>query len=289
MKNLKKAKEVYSSIKIPEHLNYVVNKAIANKEKPKHHIFKYFNYAISTMSCTFLAFVFLINVNPSLASNIKEIPIIGDIAKVFTIEEYQKEDEFKLINAKIPALENTGNTDLEKRINYEIMLKIDKILQEAEKRAAEYKKAVIETGGKEEDYQPINIQIDYKVGYSDNNIVSFILLKSETLASAYTEMYFYNIDIKTGKNLNLRDILGNNYKEIVNETVFKEIDERSKNPDNVYFTKEENGFQGIENEYQNFYINENGNIVVVFEKYKIAPGYMGTQEFEIDTPKSYLM
>ena len=289
MKELKNAKKVYNSIKVPEHLNYIVNKATLNNEKKKSHIFKYFNYAISTMSCTFLAFVFLINVNPSLASNIKEMPIIGDIAKVFTIEEYQKEDEFKLINAKIPALENTGNTDLEKRINYEIMLKIDEILQEAEKRAAEYKKAVIETGGKEEDYQPINIQIDYKVGYSDNNIVSFILLKSETLASAYTEMYFYNIDIKTGKNLNLRDILGNNYKEIVNETVFKEIDERSKNPDNVYFTKEENGFQGIENEYQNFYINENGNIVVVFEKYEIAPGYMGTQEFEIDTPKSYLM
>ena len=282
MKNLKKAKEVYSSIKIPEHLNYVVNKAIANKEKPKHHIFRYFNYAMSTVTCTFIAFVLLINTNSSLASDIAEIPIIGDIAKIFTVKEVKEEDATKLINAKIPALENTGNTDLEKRINYEIMLKINEILEEAEGRAAEYKKAVIETGGTEESYQPINIQIDYKVGYSSDDVVSFVILKSETLASAYTERYFYNIDIKTGKNLNLRDVLGNDYKEIVDETIYKEIAERSKNPDNAYFTKEENGFDGIENEYQNFYINENGNVVIVFEKYEIAPGYMGTQEFEID-------
>ena len=51
MKNLKKAKEVYSYIKIPEHLNYVVNKAIANKEKPKHHIFRYFNLSLQIYTC----------------------------------------------------------------------------------------------------------------------------------------------------------------------------------------------------------------------------------------------
>ena len=282
MKNLKKAKKIYNSIKIPEHLNYVVNKAIANSSRPEHHIFKYFNYGISTVTCTFIAFVLLINTNSSFASNIAEIPIVGDIAKIFTVKEVKEEDSTKLINSKIPALENTGNTDLEKRINYEIMLKINEILEEAEERAAEYKNAVIETGGTEVSYQPINIQIDYKLGYSSNDVVSFTISKSETLASAYTEMYFYNIDIKSGKNLNLRDLLGNDYKKIVDETVYKEIAERSKNPDNIYFAKEENGFEGIENEYQNFYINSNGNVVIVFEKYEIAPGYMGIQEFEID-------
>lgn len=159
---------------------------------------------------------------------------------------------------------------------------MNQILEEAEERAAEYKKAVIETGGKEEDYQPINIQIDYKVGYSSDKVVSFVILKSETLASAYTERYFYNIDIETGKELNLRDIFGKDYKKIVDEAIYTEIEQRSKNPDNVYFTKEEGGFSGIENEYQDFYINEEGKVVIVFEKYEIAPGSMGIQEFVID-------
>lgn len=282
MKKLEKAKEVYEAIKVPNELNYVVNKAILDKKKKEKSVLIYVKYAVTTVACTFLTFIFMLNVNSSFATNISEIPIIGDMAKVFTIKEVNEEDKTKLINAKIPALENTGNTELEKRINYEIMLKMNEILEEAEKRAAEYKEAVIATGGNEEDYQPIDIQIDYKVGYSTDKVVSFIISKSETLANAYTELYFYNVDIETGKKLNLRDVLGNEYKQIVDTTIYKEIEERSKNPDNIYFTADEGGFEGIENEYQDFYINSDGKVVIVFEKYKIAPGYMGTQEFVID-------
>lgn len=282
MKKLEKAKEVYEAIKVPNELNYVVNKAILDKKKKEKSVLIYVKYAVTTVACTFLTFIFMLNVNSSFATNISEIPIIGDMAKVFTIKEVNEEDKTKLINAKIPALENTGNTELEKRINYEIMLKMNEILEEAEKRAAEYKEAVIATGGNEEDYQPIDIQIDYKVGYSTDKVVSFIISKSETLANAYTELYFYNVDIETGKKLNLRDIFGNEYKQIVDETIYKEIEERSKNPDNIYFTADEGGFEGIENEYQDFYISSDGKVVIVFEKYKIAPGYMGTQEFVID-------
>ena len=282
MKNIERAKKVYNAIKVPEQISYVINKSLLKEKNKKKHIPKYIKYVVSTATCMFCAFIVMINVNPSFATNISEIPIIGNIAKVFTIKEYNKEDREKLINAKIPALENTGNTELEKRINYEIMLKINEVLDEAEERAAKYKEAVIETGGKDEDYQPINIQVDYKVGYSSDKIVSFIILKSETLASAYTEMYYYNIDIENGKKLNLRDVFGNDYKEIVNETIYKEIEKRSKDENNIYFTEEDGGFKGIEDEYQNFYINQDGKVVIVFEKYKIAPGYMGTQEFIID-------
>lgn len=279
MKKINKAKEVYNNIKIPEQLTYTVNKAIL---KEKNCMYVKFKYVIPTLACAFFSFICLINMNSSFASSVSEIPIIGSVAKIFTIEEYKKEDEIKLIDAKIPAIENTGNNELEERINYEIKLKINKILEEAEERAKEYKKAIIETGGKEEDYHPLDIQIDYKVGYSGDDLVSFTILKSETLASAYTEMYFYNIDIETGKNLNLRDVLGENYKTIVDETIYKQIEERSKNLDNIYFERGDGGFDGIEDEYQNFYINSEGKVVIVFEKYEIAPGYMGIQEFEID-------
>ncbi len=282
MSNIRKVKKVYEALKIPEEIDYTINRGISNGKYKKKYMFTHIKYAISTMACTFFAFVFLVNINPTFASSISDVPILRDIARVFTIKEIKEEDKEKLISAKIPALENTGNTELEKRVNYEIMLKINKILDEVNQRAAEYKRAVIETGGKEEDYQPINILIDYKVGYSTDKLVSFMILKTETLASAYTEMFFYNIDIQTGKELNLRDIFGSDYKNIIDEEIYKQIEERSKNPNNIYFTKDEGGFEGIENEYQDFYINENGKVVIVFEKYEIAPGYMGTQEFEID-------
>lgn len=282
LEKLKKAKAVYNSIEIPEQLNAIVTKTIANAKEEKRDKVRFCKYILSTVGGVFLTFVLMLNISPSFATTVSDIPIIGNVAKVFTIREYKEEDERKLIDAKIPALKNTGNTDLEKRINYEIMLKINEVQEEAEERAGQYKNAVIETGGTEEDYQPIAIQIDYKVGYTSDKVVSFVILKSETLASAYTESFFYNIDIESGKELNLRDVLGSDYKKIVDETIYKEIEERSKNPRNSYFTKDEGGFSGIENEYQNFYINQEGKVVIVFAKYEIAPGYMGTQEFVID-------
>ena len=281
MEEIKKAQEVYKSIKIPSKLESCVKEAISNKTK-KYYSFRGLKYAMSTVACTFVAFIFFVNVNPSFAQQMYDIPVIGDIAKVFTVKEYHENDDLKLINAKIPAIQNTGNTDLEQRINYEIMTKMNEILKEAENRASEYKEAVIATGGKEEDYVPVNIQVDYEIKYSNDDIISFVIYKSETLASAYTETFFYNIDIETGKNLNLKDLLGENYKDIVNETIYKEIEERSKDSNNSYFTADEGGFAGIEDEFQDFYINQDGKIVIVFPKYAIAPGYMGMQEFEID-------
>lgn len=281
MEEIKKAQEVYKSIKIPSKLESCVKEAISNKTK-KYYSFRGLKYAMSTVACTFVAFIFFVNVNPSFAQQMYDIPVIGDIAKVFTVKEYHENDDLKLINAKIPAIQNTGNTDLEQRINYEIMTKMNDALKEAEDRAAEYKDAVIATGGEEKDYVPVNIQVDYEIKYSVDDIISFVIYKSETLASAYTETFFYNIDIETGKNLNLKDLLGENYKDIVNEAIYNEIEERSKDSDNSYFTADEGGFAGITDEFQDFYINSSGKIVIVFPKYAIAPGYMGVQEFEID-------
>ena len=281
MEEIKKAQEVYKSIKIPSKLESCVKEAISNKTK-KYYSFRGLKYAMSTVACTFVAFIFFVNVNPSFAQQMYDIPVIGDIAKVFTVKEYHENDDLKLINAKIPAIQNTGNTDLEQRINYEIMTKMNDVLKEAEDRAAEYKDAVIATGGEEKDYVPVNIQVDYEIKYSVDDIISFVIYKSETLASAYTETFFYNIDIETGKNLNLKDLLGENYKDIVNEAIYNEIEERSKDSDNSYFTADEGGFAGLTDEFQDFYINQDGKIVIVFPKYAIAPGYMGVQEFEID-------
>ena len=187
-----------------------------------------------------------------------------------------------MIDVKIPAIQNTGNSDLENRINYEISSKINEVIEEAKNRAEEYKNAVLATGGTMEDFRPTMVNVDYKITYQDDNFISFIITKSESFASAYEEQYFYNIDIQNGKELNLKDVLGANYKEIVDNSVETQISERVINDSNkIYFKKEEGGFSGIKDEYQDFYINENKKAVVVFQKYEIAPGYMGIQNFEI--------
>lgn len=285
MKGIKKAKEAYDSIKIPNNLSSIVDQTINRKyigtESKVKKSNKVRGIILSTCLATCFLFVVLVNENETFAKSVSQIPVIKELAKLVTIEKIVEEDDEKLVYANIPAIQNTGNTDLEKRVNYEISKKMDEVLKEVEERASDYKQAVLDTGGNLEDYHPILVNIDYELKYSSKDLVSFIINKSETLASAYTEQYIYNIDVETGKELNLKDVLGENYKEIVDNEINKQIQERKKDEDNSYFTPEEGGFNGIENEYQNFYINENRKVVIVFFKYEIAPGYMGVQEFEI--------
>ena len=283
MSILKKAKKAYNSIEIPQELDHVVSRAIHKNKLQKGNNFRiWIKGATATLATTFALFVVLLNTNESFAKAMEEVPVIGSLAEVFTVREYKEENDTDLIEAKIPAIKNTGNEDLEDRINYEISSKINEVLDEARMRAEEYKEAVLATGGTMEDYIPTKINVDYKITYQDDNIISFVITKSESSASAYQEQYFYNVDIENGKELNLRDVLGEDYKEIVDEEVKKQIKERmEENKDNSYFTEEEGGFSGIEDEYQDFYIDENKKVTVVFQKYEIAPGYMGIQSFEI--------
>ena len=213
--------------------------------------------------------------------------MLGDLARVVTVTEYSIADEERLIDVRMPAVEDTGNTDLEQRINTEIQTRIDAILAEAQARAEETRAAFVATGGDPDEFIPVTISVDYEVKCQSSQYLSFVVLKTETKASAYTELFCYNIDLETGRELTLQDMLGPDYKEIANQVIREEIARRSQNPDNVYFdgTDGIEGFQSI-NADQKFYINAGGNPVVIFEKYEIAPGYMGQQEFEIPVPQA---
>lgn len=77
----------------------------------------------------------------------------------------------------------------------------------------------------------------------------------------------------------LKDMLGDDYEELVNESIREQITEREKGGE-VFFSAEEGGFAGIPEDVK-FYINENNRPVIVFGKYEIAPGSSGEIAFEI--------
>ena len=155
------------------------------------------------------------------------------------------------------------------------------------KNIEEYKSAFIQTGGTEEEFKAKNIVVDvsYDVKSESANHLSMILNANENLVNAHNVSYFYNINLNTGENISLKDILGEDYINIANESIKSQIENQIKTDENVsYFGYGDNanidGFEAITDE-TNFYINENGNPVVVFEKYEIATGFMGKVEFEI--------
>ena len=275
------ARARYEAAPVPEELNFAVAAAVraGGRERMRRRVVR---RSLATLTSCCACFVLLVNVSPVFARAVYEMPVLGSLARVVTVTQYAIEDKDHLIDVRLPALENTGNTDLEQRINLEIQTRINGVLAEAEDRARQTREAYMATGGTEEDFIPIIISVDYEIKCQNERCLSFILTKTETIASAYTEIYCYNIDLETGKELTLQDVLGPGYREIANAAVRTEIDRRIREEGAGYFdgTDGVEGFQSV-TDGQLFYINGAGNPVVLFEKYEIAPGYMGTQEFEI--------
>lgn len=279
-----RAKARYQETEIPEELGFAVASAIragGRRRTRRTALHRALGTGLAACAC----FVVVINASPTFASALADVPVLGALVRIFTATEYALEDRDHLIDVRLPAVEGTGHTDLEQRINTEIQSRVQAVLDDAEQRARDAREAYIATGGDAEDFIPVIIDVDYEVKCQNGEYLSFVVTATETQATAYAQLYTYNIDLTTGKELTLQDILGPDYKDIANGAVRAGIAQRSLDPKNVYFdgTDGVEGFQSIAPD-QKFYLNEAGNPVVLFEKYEIAPGSMGIQEFEIVRP-----
>ena len=93
-------------------------------------------------------------------------------------------------------------------------------------------------------------------------------------------MNYYNVDMETGKDITLEQLFGPNYKELLNQEIKEQIVYRTEHNENEIFFDGDLAFQTIADD-QNFYLKDDHTAVIVFDKYEIAPGYMGFVEFEV--------
>ncbi len=271
--------EAFDSIEIPENLDFVVRRAM-QRERARQRVLRMVKYASSVAAVFVISAVTLLNVSPVFAKAVQEVPVLGDLCRIFTFRHYDFQDEVKVINVTVPQIENTGNSELENRINLEISRMIAREIEAATAHAEEYYEAYLATGGDPEEYMTPETVIDYEIKYISQDIVSFQIYKFESIASAYQTNRYYNIDIETGKELTLRDIFGENYQEIVYEEIAAQIPELDEFTKSMLFPDVD--IKELLDENRKFYFSEDGtSLVVVFEKYEIAAGAGGQIEFTI--------
>lgn len=231
-----------------------------------------------------LLFTGLVNGSTAFAASMENIPVIGQFAQLVNFRSYSEETEDYAISVLIPAIIENGdkNSDRSDDINAEIMKLCEQYASDAKQRAIEYRKIFLETGGTEEEWKEhnITISVDYEIKNEGSDYLSFVIYGYENWLSSAQAAYYYNLNVTTMQYVTLEELLGKNYVDLVNEQINQQIKERQENGSEVFFTQEEGGFKTI-SEKQNFYINNAGNVVIVFDKYEIAPGYMGNVEFEI--------
>lgn len=111
------------------------------------------------------------------------------------------------MNIEVPAIDvELGDSDWAKSVNKLIEATIDLEVAQSEARAEEYYDAFVSTGGAPEDYQPIGIEVDYEVYYASSDVLSFAVIKTETLATAYETFHYYNYDLRTGEELTVEEL-----------------------------------------------------------------------------------
>lgn len=269
IQNLKKQ---YDNIKVNEKGINTMKKSIekAKKENKKNNLIKGWSIGIAA---ALAIFIITPNISPTVAMAMMKVPVIGKIINVITLDKYN--DKSKNINVETPKISDSENGKSEFIDNFN-------------KTTDQYIQTLVEKF--KEDYiegENKSLDISYDIITDNSNLFSLRISGLETNASGYMFSKIYHIDKNTGNMFTLKDIFkeDSNYINILSENIKSQMRKQMKNDKNkVYFIDnkdmQEDGFKEISKE-QNFYFDSNNDLVLVFDEYEVAPGYMGIVNFTI--------
>lgn len=296
MRDLKDAKNIYDHIVVPEELDKRLRDALENAPEPEKKNVRFARFGKAFGACAaalLLCFTVGLNTSESFAMEASKLPIIGTVARVLTIRSYETTEDTTTTRVEVPEIKvESAEESVSKAItdvNAEIESLVDDFTAQKEAEIEEYKKAFLETGGTEEEWaeRTIDVNVNYEVKHQSDTTLSLLVDAWISWFNFDEERHFYNIDLVTGKELTLTDILGEDAYEYAGECVLKQINEKIEaEPDAyIYWGVNDGGdmnmeFPGVTKDTP-FYINEAGNVVISYDKYEVGPGYMGIQEFEI--------
>lgn len=291
MKRMEKAKQKYEEIFIPDELSERVMLEVEKAEKEynrkstkiRRDLFMKKGAAavMAAAAAAIILFTIGVNTNEAFAKEVSDIPVLGSMARILTFRSYETQTEDLKISVDIPSIELISEelNGLEKDVNEEIYEFCTQYADEAVKKAEEYRKAFLDTGGTEEEWAEHNITIKvwYEVKSQTEEYLSLVIMGADNWSSANSEARYYNFDMKAGKWITLKDILGDDSMQSAEQDIRNQIKQREEETGMDYFDDE---WKGLD-ENTKFYVNNIGNPVIVFERYEIAPGAVGQQEFEI--------
>lgn len=294
-REIRRSKQAYESIEIPEELTAKVNRALkaggagqtgdggrrqADRGSGRAYTGRHRGWMTAAAIAVVLAcFTTGLNTSQAFAAAAANIPVIGAVSRVLTFRTYDRADQDQSIHMEIPQIQ------AEDEANRQIERLMEQYRAEAEARIAEYKEAFLATGGTEAEFAQKGIRVDagYEVKYESEDKLSLMITANENWSNAYGVRYIYNLDLATGNEITLKDLLGQDYKEIADRSIRRQMKERMEADGNLVYWDGTDGISGYEGVDENtqFYLNAKGIPVVIFEKYEIAPGAFGPQEFEI--------
>ena len=254
--------------------------AVAQKTNQRNTARKW--YAVAAAAAIIIA---VPNLSPNAAYAMEKIPVLGNLFRIVTFRDYTYEDEKHSADVHVPEIqvETEQITDLQVKEN---VIKSSAQINEKIKELAEEKIAAFE---KEKDGEGFHdLQITSEVMGTTDGYFTLKLVCFEAMASGYEEHHYFTIDLETGKELKLKDMFWENtdYIHAISENIKEQMKAQMAEDENkIYWIDSdmpEMDFQEITEDTE-FYINEDGKLVISFNEYEVAPGYMGCVEFVINS------
>ena len=264
-------KEEYDQIPVPQETRDRIEAGImrARLEKKRSDRMKNMKRTGVTAAALVLTFGIAVNASPVVAQAMDGIPVIGSIARVVTIRNYNEStNNGMMADISVPQIDGNVAANAE----------MDAYAKELISR---YEKEVVAQLGQEEGHYAL--ESSYEVVSDNDKYVSIRINTVETMASGAEFVKIFTVDKATGQTVSLKDFLNSPEKlEAVSQNIKDQMAaQMAEDEGKVYFTEgEPGGFTGLTGD-ENFYLNEAGELVIVFGEYEVAPGYMGTVSFTI--------
>ena len=278
----KRAKENYEAVPIPPELEARVQEGIRQgRARRRAGRSRTVRRWLATAAC-FALLLGGLNVSPTLAHAAANVPVLGGLFQVLTFVEYSKSEEGIRYEVSIPGLDAEG--ELAEQVNAVIQEKVDAHLEKARRDWAEYREAFFATGGTEPECggREMDLLIDYEFKRQMDTQVSFVVTLAEGWVAYMEERYYYNLDLAENRTLTLQDLLGEDWVDRCNASIGKQIAESvDEEGFTFFFQPDEGGFTTVDAD-TDFYIREDGTVVVCFGRYEIAAGAAGIPEFPIE-------
>ena len=255
-------------------INEMVNSLDVQPYKKRNSPFK--TAVLVAFAAVVITFFILPNVNENIAYAMQDIPFIGEYIKVFSIYKKDKEDEYHFEHIDIPQVESESG--LEEQIDY-----INKDVKELTQMAIdEYEKTISDLPDAH-----MGLEINYEVVTNTDEWFTLRVLIYQVAGSGSPQYKYYHIDKQRGELVSLSQIFTDsfNYVSVFSAEIKNQMQEQMlEDAKKIYWVYPDDntcsGFYQIKPD-QNFYFNENNELVIAFDKYEVAPGYMGCPEFVI--------
>ena len=289
---LEMMKQEYEQLEVPEQALQAVQKGIyqakqekLNKERTVNMVHRNntrkrgWKPALAFAAAALMGLLIVPNVNSQIAMAVADVPVLNRVVELVTLNRFEQNVTNEMYDACVetPELMVQGDAVIQSsagEINAEVKAYAERMIKKFQQEMAQQ-------GG------VYGLDITYYVVTDTDSWFTLLVSTTETTAGGVETLHYYNLDKKSGQYVQLADLFlpETDYITAISEDIKLQMTEQMKADENVVYNLNcevsEDNFEHIAAD-QNFYINQDGKLVIVFDEYEVAPGFMGCPEFIID-------